>query len=71
MLILVATDREVVVIDVERGAGAAAHGIGGRPTCLTADPLVHGRGGVAPTATACSEAMMAAGPGSRSASRVG
>ena len=43
MLILVATDREVVVIDVERGAGAPVHGIGGRPTCLTADPLVHGR----------------------------
>ena len=40
---LVATDREVVVIDVERGAVAPARGIGGRPTCLTADPLVHGR----------------------------
>ena len=43
MLLLVATDREVVVVDVERGAGAPAHGISGRPTCLTADPLVHGR----------------------------
>ncbi len=43
MVILVATDREVVVIDVERGVGATAHGIDGRPTCLTADPLVHGR----------------------------
>src|SRR4030095_11258923 len=43
MLILVATDREVVVIDVERDAGFPAHGITGRPTCLTADPLVHGR----------------------------
>jgi ligand-binding sensor domain-containing protein len=43
MLILVATDREVVVIDVERGAGSPAHGIGGRPTCLSADPLVKGR----------------------------
>jgi hypothetical protein len=43
MPILVATDREVVVIDVKRGAGASAHGIAGRPTCLTADPLVHGR----------------------------
>lgn len=43
MPILVATDREVVVIDVERGASAAAHGIGDRPTCLAADPLVHGR----------------------------
>ena len=43
MPILVATDREVVVIDVERGASASAHGIGDRPTCLAADPLVHGR----------------------------
>ena len=42
-MILVATDREVVVVDVERGAGAPARGISGRPTCLTADPLVHGR----------------------------
>jgi photosystem II stability/assembly factor-like uncharacterized protein len=43
MPILVATDRDVVVIDVERGASASAHGIGDRPTCLAADPLVHGR----------------------------
>jgi photosystem II stability/assembly factor-like uncharacterized protein len=43
MPILVATDREVVVVDVERGAGSAAHGIGGRPTCVSADPLVQGR----------------------------
>src|SRR5882672_4224844 len=43
MVILVATDREVVVIDVERGAGATAHGIDDRPTCLTADPLIRGR----------------------------
>jgi len=43
MPILVATDREVVAIDVERGASASAHGIGDRPTCLAADPLVHGR----------------------------
>ena len=43
MPILVATDREVVVIDVERDASAPAHGIGDRPTCLAADPLVHGR----------------------------
>jgi photosystem II stability/assembly factor-like uncharacterized protein len=43
MLILVATDREIVVIDVARGAATPAHGIGNRPTCLTADPLVHGR----------------------------
>jgi photosystem II stability/assembly factor-like uncharacterized protein len=40
---LVATDREVVVIDIERGTSASAHGIGDRPTCLGADPLVHGR----------------------------
>jgi photosystem II stability/assembly factor-like uncharacterized protein len=43
MPILVATDRDVVVIDVERGTSAPAHGIGDRPTCLAADPLVHGR----------------------------
>ena len=43
MLILVATDREVIVIDVERGTSAPAQGIGDRPTCLAADPLVHGR----------------------------
>jgi photosystem II stability/assembly factor-like uncharacterized protein len=43
MLILVATDREVVVIDGERGAGTPARGIAGRPTCLSADPLVRGR----------------------------
>jgi hypothetical protein len=41
MLILVATDCEVV--DVERGVGSPAHGIGGHPTCLSADPLVEGR----------------------------
>src|SRR6516164_8918578 len=43
MPILVATDREVVVIDVERGSSASAHGMGDRPTCLAADPLVHRR----------------------------
>jgi photosystem II stability/assembly factor-like uncharacterized protein len=43
MPVLVATDREVVVIDVERGISAPAHGIGDRPTCLAADPLVDGR----------------------------
>jgi photosystem II stability/assembly factor-like uncharacterized protein len=43
MQILIATDREVVVIDVERGTSAPAHGIGDRPTCLTADALVPGR----------------------------
>ena len=41
--ILVATDREVVVIDLERGTSSTAEGISDRPTCLTADPLVHGR----------------------------
>lgn len=43
MVILVATDGEVVVCDVERGTSARAHGIEGRPTCLTGDPLVRGR----------------------------
>jgi photosystem II stability/assembly factor-like uncharacterized protein len=43
MLILVATDRELVVFDVERGVSVSPHGIDGRATCLTADPLVHGR----------------------------
>src|ERR671911_197040 len=43
MPILVATDREVVVIDVERGTSVSARGIGDRPTCLAADTLVHGR----------------------------
>jgi photosystem II stability/assembly factor-like uncharacterized protein len=43
MSIVVATDREVVVIDVERGTSVPAHGINDRPTCLAADPLVHAR----------------------------
>lgn len=43
MTLLVATDREVVVIDVDRGTSAPTHGIGDRPTCLAADQLVHGR----------------------------
>jgi BNR/Asp-box repeat len=43
MSILVATNREVIVIDVERGTSVPAQGIGDRPTCLAADPLVHGR----------------------------
>jgi photosystem II stability/assembly factor-like uncharacterized protein len=41
--ILVATDREIVAFDLERGTRAVAHGIGHRPTCLVADPLVRGR----------------------------
>jgi photosystem II stability/assembly factor-like uncharacterized protein len=43
MPILVATDRDVLVIDAERGTSASAQGIGDRPTCLAADRLVHGR----------------------------
>lgn len=43
MRILVATDREIVFIDSEGGASTPAHGIGDRPSCLAADPLVHGR----------------------------
>ena len=43
MPILVATDREIVVIDVERDTFAPAQGISDRPTCLAADALVHGR----------------------------
>jgi hypothetical protein len=43
MQILVANDREVLVIDAERRASAPARGISDRPTCLAADELVHGR----------------------------
>lgn len=43
MPILVATDREIVVIDVEHAASASAHGIDDRPTSLAADPIVQGR----------------------------
>jgi photosystem II stability/assembly factor-like uncharacterized protein len=43
MPILVATDRDLVVIDVERGTSTPAHGVGDRPACVAADPLVHGR----------------------------
>jgi photosystem II stability/assembly factor-like uncharacterized protein len=43
MAVLIATDREVVVLDVERGSSAPAHGIDDRPMCLAADPLVPGR----------------------------
>src|SRR5919201_531025 len=43
MPILVATDREVIVIDGERSTSVSAHGISDRPTCLAADALVHGR----------------------------
>jgi photosystem II stability/assembly factor-like uncharacterized protein len=43
MHLLVASDREIVLIDIERGTSATAKGIGDRPTCLAADSLVHGR----------------------------
>ncbi len=43
MPILIATEREIVVVDVERGTSASAQGIDERPTCLAADPLVAGR----------------------------
>lgn len=43
MPILVATDREVIVIDVERGTSVSGQGISARPTCLTGDALVHGQ----------------------------
>lgn len=40
---LVATDREVVVIDTDRGTSVSAQGITDRPTCLAIDGLVHVR----------------------------
>ncbi len=43
MSILVATEREVHVIDAERETRAPGHEIGDRPTCLAADPFVQGR----------------------------
>jgi photosystem II stability/assembly factor-like uncharacterized protein len=43
MQLLVATDREVLLVDVERGMSAPTLGIDDRPTCLVADVLVHGR----------------------------
>ena len=42
-ILVVATDREVLVNDVERGASTLARGVSDRPTCLVADLLVHGR----------------------------
>ena len=71
MHILVATEREVVVVDVERGTATSTRGINGRPTCVSADPLVQAGRGVALNATACSEAMIAGAHGTRPASRVG
>jgi photosystem II stability/assembly factor-like uncharacterized protein len=43
MQILVATDREVLAIDAERGTSTLSHGLADRPTCLAADTLVRGR----------------------------
>src|SRR5437764_13266282 len=43
MPILVATDREVIIIDVERSTSVSAQGLSDRPTCLAADALVPGR----------------------------
>src|SRR5262245_6543527 len=43
MPILVATDHDVIMLDVERGTSASADGIGDRPTCLAADRRVQGR----------------------------
>ena len=43
MPILIATDRDVLVIHADRGTPASAQGISDRPTCLAADALVHGR----------------------------
>jgi photosystem II stability/assembly factor-like uncharacterized protein len=43
MLMLVATDREVLIVDVQKGVSAPALGISDRPTCLAADPVVPGR----------------------------
>src|ERR671918_1354524 len=43
MPILVATDGEVIVIDIERSTSVPARGISDRPTCLAADALAHGR----------------------------
>jgi photosystem II stability/assembly factor-like uncharacterized protein len=43
MPILVATDREIIVIDIERSTSVSARGISDRPTCLAADALVVGR----------------------------
>ena len=42
-ILVVATDREIVVNDVERGSSTLARGVSDRPTCLVADLLVHGR----------------------------
>jgi photosystem II stability/assembly factor-like uncharacterized protein len=43
MPILIATDADVLVIDIERGTSGPVQGITDRPACLAADPFVHGR----------------------------
>lgn len=43
MHVVVATDRQVVVVDAERGGSVVAEGITDRPTCLAAAPTVPGR----------------------------
>jgi photosystem II stability/assembly factor-like uncharacterized protein len=43
MTILVATERDVLILDVERGSSASAQGLLDRPTCLAADTFVPGR----------------------------
>lgn len=43
MRLVVATDRDVVVIDPKRGESVVAAGITDRPTCVAATPLVPGR----------------------------
>ena len=70
MPILVATEREVVVIDVERGASASVQRMGSSiaPHAWQRIHWFRGARGVAPTGPACSEATMAERPGERSAS---
>jgi photosystem II stability/assembly factor-like uncharacterized protein len=43
MPILIATDREIFAIDVNRDTSTASHGVSDRPTCLSADPFIDGR----------------------------
>ena len=72
MPILVATDREVVVIDFERGTSASARGESA--TVLLASLRTRsstGGHGVGLTATGCSGALMAGGPGGLLAWRAG
>ena len=43
MSILVATDRQLIVVDAERGTSVSGQGLTDRPTCLAADAFVRGR----------------------------